>query len=264
MQIGVTLRNMGPQSSRELLLTCAQAVDGTNLESLWITDHIAIPPDDAEGSGGRYLDTLATLAFLGGATRRVKLGSGVLILPYRPILPVAKQVATIAELTTDRLILGVGVGWMKPEFNALGVDRSQRGRITDAYLATLQEAFEYDVIEHNGQPFIFAPRPALPEVLIGGGAPIATERALRFSAGWMPMARAPEQVQAQVADFRDRGGRSVTVMSGLALDQPERAAEQLEGWRSLGIDRLVCATRYDTEDEALAQINRLAALAKAN
>lgn len=260
MKIGITLRNMGPQSSAETLLTCARAIDDSTIESIWITDHIAIPPDDAEGSGGRYLDTLTTLAWLGGATRRVKLASGVLILPYRPILPVAKQVATIAELTGDRLVLGVGVGWMDPEFKALGVNRHQRGQITDAYLTSLREAFDKDVIERNGQPFIFAPRPAQPELLIGGAAPIATERALRHEAGWLPMARSPEQIQSAVDTFRAQGGRSVTVMSGLSLGDGDKASEQLAGWRNLGIDRLVCAIKYDQTEQALEQISRVADL----
>ena len=266
MKIGVTLRNMGPQSSRETLAACATAIDDTPIESIWITDHIAIPPDDAEGSGGRYLDTLSTLAWLGGLTERVKLASGVLILPYRPILPIAKQVATIAELTNDRLIFGIGVGWMAPEFKALGVDRRQRGKLTDDYLSALTEAFSNDVIEHNGQPFIFAPRPPMPELLIGGAAPIATARALRHNAGWLPMARAPEQIAEEAKRFSQDGGRSITVMSGISqtdsgqTDSSEAAA-QIDAWRELGIDRLVCALRYDTTDQALEQVTRIAELA---
>ena len=106
MDIGVTIRNMGAESTADIIVTCAQAAEAQGLESLWITDHIAIPPDDAEGSGGRYLDTLTTLAWLGGTTGKIKLGSGVLILPYRPMLPTVKQIATLQELTKNRLILG--------------------------------------------------------------------------------------------------------------------------------------------------------------
>ena len=86
LKVGVTLRNMGVQSSAELMSAGAEAAEALEFESIWITDHIAIPPDDAEGSGGRYTDTLTTLAWLGGQTRRINLGSGVLILPYRPPL----------------------------------------------------------------------------------------------------------------------------------------------------------------------------------
>src|SRR5258705_11492729 len=115
MQLGVVVRNMGPHSTRETLVAAARAVDASPLADLWVADHIAIPPDDAEGSDGRYLDPLATLAFLAGVTRRVGLGTGVLVVPYRPALPTAKWIATIQELSAGRLLLGVGVGWMQPE-----------------------------------------------------------------------------------------------------------------------------------------------------
>jgi len=151
MDIGVTIRNMGAESTADIIVTCAQAAEAQGMESLWITDHIAIPPDDAEGSGGRYLDTLTTLAWLGGTTGKIKLGSGVLILPYRPMLPTVKQIATLQELTKNRLILGVGTGWMDPEFKALGVDRHRRGRTTDNTLQFINECFSNDEVSLNGQ-----------------------------------------------------------------------------------------------------------------
>src|SRR5437867_3397169 len=121
-QLGLFLRTMGPQSTRAVIAECGRAAEAAGIDDLWVADHIAIPPDDAEGSGGRYLDPLATLAFLAGATTRIGLGTGVLILPYRPPLPTAKWIATVQELSGARLRLGVGVGWMAAEFRALGVD----------------------------------------------------------------------------------------------------------------------------------------------
>src|SRR5215831_5196213 len=154
MQVGIVVRNMGPQSSREALVEIARAIDAaTPIADLWVADHVAIPPDDAEGSVGRYLDPLATLAFLAGATTRVGLGTAVLVLPYRPPLPTAKWIATVQELSAGRLRLGVGVGWMRAEFRALGVDLRRRGAITDATLAFLDRCFADDVVEANGQPF---------------------------------------------------------------------------------------------------------------
>src|SRR6266853_1713222 len=88
-------RNMGAASTRETVAAVARAIDAEPaIADLWVVDHIAIPPDDAEGSDGRYLDPLGTLAFLAGATTRVGLGTSVLVLPYRPPLPTAKLVAT--------------------------------------------------------------------------------------------------------------------------------------------------------------------------
>src|SRR2546428_7507184 len=135
MRLGVVVRNMGAQSTRETLVAVARAADALPaVADVWVVDHIAIPPDDAEGSDGRYLDPLATLAFLAGVTTRVGLGSGVLVVPYRPALATAKWIATVQELSGGRLRLGVGTGWMAPEFRALGVDYARRGRITDETL----------------------------------------------------------------------------------------------------------------------------------
>jgi alkanesulfonate monooxygenase SsuD/methylene tetrahydromethanopterin reductase-like flavin-dependent oxidoreductase (luciferase family) len=122
MKLGFVLRNMGAASDPAIVAAVARAADATpGIDDLWVVDHIAIPPDQAEGSNGRYLDPLATLAWVAGCTTRVGLGTGVLVLPYRPALPTAKWVATIQELSGGRLLLGVGVGWMEAEFRAVPV-----------------------------------------------------------------------------------------------------------------------------------------------
>ena len=119
MKLGMVVRNMGPQATAATLVACARAAEAAGLDDVWVVDHVAIPPDDAEGSDGRHLDPLATLAFLAGATARIGLGTSVLILPYRPPLPTAKAIATIQELSGGRLRLGVGVGWMGADPAAL-------------------------------------------------------------------------------------------------------------------------------------------------
>ena len=255
---------MGEQSAPDLVLACARAAEAAGIESVWITDHVAIPPDDAEGSGGRYLDTLTTLAWLGGATERIKLGSGVLILPYRPMLPTAKQVATVQELTGGRLLLGVGVGWMKPEFRALGVERRRRGQITDDTLAFVNEAFANDVVELNGQRFLFKPRPPKPPVLVGGAPPHALRRAAELGDGWMPMAGHPDQIRKAVGEYRkltaDLGKPpgNVTVLTALPLNEPDEAKALLDDYGAQGVDRVVAGLGYSDIDTYSAQVQVLA------
>jgi probable F420-dependent oxidoreductase len=265
MKLGVTLRNMGPQSAPDTVLSGARAAEAAGFESLWITDHIAIPPDDAEGSGGRYLDPLVTLGVIAGATNRIGLGTGVLILPYRPPLPTVKQVATLQELSSGRLLLGVGIGWMKAEFQALGLDRRHRGRDSDALLEFLHRCFADDEVEANGQPFLFKPRPTRPPILVGGAAPHALARAVAYGDGWLPMGGDPEQLAADLAVYdrlaaeqgRKRG--SVTVMRPLPPDEGE-ARQLLRQYRDLGVERVVAALRYDTLDEYRSRLERLARL----
>ena len=153
MKIGLYLCNKGPGATRDLIRDCARAADTLAVDHIWVYDHIAIPRDQSEGSGGLYVDPLATLAFVAGATERVGIGTGVLDLPYRPPLPTAKWVASIQELSEGRLLLGVGVGWMEAEFQALGVDRARRGAITDETLEVLHRCFSDDEVELNGQRF---------------------------------------------------------------------------------------------------------------
>ena len=264
MDIGVTIRNMGPQLTRELIAGCARAAEDMAFESIWITDHIAIPPDDAEGSSGRYLDTLTTLAWLAGITDRVMLGSGVLILPYRAALPTAKQIATIQELSGNRLVLGVGIGWMDAEFRALGMSRHARGRVSDETLAFFNACFAQDKVEANGQAFLFKPRPPKPPILIGGRAPHAIERAAKYGDGWLPMARTPEDVAAglemylQLTEARNRPPGKITVNTRLPLADRAQSRKLCTHYRNLGVDRLVCGVAYNTTEKFRGQLERLA------
>jgi probable F420-dependent oxidoreductase len=269
MQVGIVVRNMGPQSTRETLVACARAVDEARvIADLWVVDHIAIPPDDAEGSGGRYLDPLATLAFLAGVTTRVGLGTGVLVVPYRPPLPTAKWIATIQELSAGRLLLGVGVGWMQSEFRALGVDRRRRGALTDEMLDFLARCFAADVVEANGQPFLFRPRPPRPPLFIGGNAPHAFRRALAHGAGWLPMGLKPDRLGPQVAELRGQAAAAglppppVAVMTTLPLDDGPAAADLLHRYAAAGATRVIHgAGRYADAAEFRVGLDRLVAAA---
>jgi probable F420-dependent oxidoreductase len=271
MQLGIVLRLMGAASQPELVMACARAADRSPIDELWVPDHIAIPPDDAEGSGGRYLDPLASLAVLAGATQRIGLGTGVLILPYRPPIPTAKWVATIQELSGGRLRLGVGVGWMKAEFRVLAVDRRRRGELTDRALDTLRRCFDAadDVVHENGQAFYFRPRPPRPPIFVGGAAPHALERAVRFGDGWMPMSADPEQLTPDIGRLRELAASAgkptpeVVAFGSVPLDDPRCAADQLARLAEIGVTRFATGTRYATADEFRRGLDGLVAVREA-
>ena len=264
--MGVTLRNMGPESTRTMMADCVRAAEDRGIESVWITDHVAIPPDDAEGSGGRYVDPLATLSWLAGLTSKIKLGTGVIVLPYRPPLVLARLVAAVQELSAGRMLLGVGVGWMDAEFRAVGADRRHRARDSDAALEYLDRCFANDVVEANGQPFLFKPRPPKPPVLVGGRPPHALERAARYGDGWLPMGLKPADAAPLRALYRgmtDRLGKppgTITAMAGLPLHDRAAARAGLNEYRAAGLDRLVCAIRYRTYTEYASALDALAAV----
>ncbi len=266
MKLGVTLRNMGPQSVPGILVPCALAAEAAGLESLWITDHLAIPPDDAEGSGGRYTDPLTTLAYLAGRTERIGLGTGVLILPYRRPLPVAKAVATVQEFSGGRLLLGVGIGWMEPEFRAVGARRQNRGADSDAALDLLVRCFAGDEVEANGQPFLFKPRPVRPPIYVGGAGEHALRRTVRFGDGWLPMGSDPKKIAPaaqRLEELAREAGRptpEIVVMGGLPLGDGARAEELLAELASLGVTRFIQGLRYETVEEYERSIEGVARL----
>lgn len=256
MRFGIALRTMGQAATREILRRSAELAESAGLDTLWIPDHLAIPPDDAEGSDGRYLDPLATLGWLAAATERIRLGIAVLILPYRPALPTAKAIATVQELSGGRLELGVGVGWMEAEFRAVGVDPRERGRIADEVLGFLHAAFDGpgDVAVSNGQSFLFRPNPPRPRIWIGGAAPHALARAARFGDGWMPMTDDPERLREPIAELvrrfaeAGRGRPGITVFGALGRRPADEELERLAALEALGVDELIQGGRYPDLD----------------
>jgi probable F420-dependent oxidoreductase len=253
LELGVAIRLMGEQSRVGTLRACALHAEAEGLDALWVPDHIAIPPDDAEGSDGRYLDALASLAWLAGITERIALGLGVLVLPYRPPLATAKWLATIQELSDGRLRVGTGIGWMEAEFRALGIERRHRGRDSDAVLEFIRHCFdaEDDIAESHGQPFYFRPRPPRPPLLIGGAGPHALERAARYGDGWLPMTSDPEKLEPAIAELRQRfadHGRSeapqVAAFGAVPAADPAAGAALLTRLEEIGVTAFIQGIRY--------------------
>jgi len=265
VKLGLYLRNMGPQSTRALIADAALAAEEAGIDDLWVADHLALAPEDAEGSEGRYVEPLATLAYLAGITQRVALAVGVLIVPYRPALVTAKWIASIQELSAGRLILGVGIGWMEKEFRALGVDARHRGAITDATLAFLHACFAGDEVEANGQKFLFRPRPVRPPIIVGGAPPHAIGRAVRFGEGWMPTGAHAQLLEAGIASLREgmaaagKGDPEVVLLQPLPVEDDERLASRLGELAALGVTRVVHPWRYRDAEEVARVAARLVA-----
>jgi probable F420-dependent oxidoreductase len=250
MKFGIAIRNMGPASNRATIRACARIAEEAGFDALFVSDHLCIPPDQTEGSGGRYLDVLATLAFIAGATEKIRLGVSVLVVPYRPAVLTAKQVATIQELSGERMILGIGVGWMKPEFAATGAEFRKRGAITDETLSVIHQLFSADVPGGYDGPlvkfpsFVFLPRPKRPPIWVGGNGPAAMNRALKFGDGWHPMLPAPE-LKAKVEELNTRShaaGRDapeIIVRRGFKLDDTAAARAKVAAEQEAGATYLI-------------------------
>lgn len=271
MKFGAVIRNMGPQSTRETITACARAVEDAGFDAAFVVDHLAIPPDQTEGSGGRYLDPLMTLGYLAGITQRIRLGISVLVIPYRPAVLTAKQVATLQELSGERLILGAGVGWLRQEFEALGVDPRKRGALTDETLHVLHTLFANDVSAYEGKlvrfpAFVFAPRPARPPIWIGGSGPKALERTLRFGDAYYPIGLKPDelvQVGTYLREEAEKRGRAVPelVVGGMIREGvPESMIDRIAAYRDAGASYYVLGMgRYADADTFRRGVERFAA-----
>jgi probable F420-dependent oxidoreductase len=265
MKLGLFLRNMGPQATRGLIADAARAAEEAGIDDLWVADHLALAREDSEGSEGRYVEPLATLAFLAGITGRVTLAVGVLIVPYRPALLTAKWIASIQELSGGRLMLGVGVGWMEKEFRALGVDPRRRGADTDATLAFLHACFASDEVEANGQRFLFRPRPPRPPIIVGGAPPHAIRRAARFGEGWMPTGAHADVLVPGIASLREamaaagKPAPEVVLLQPLPADDDAALAARLGELEALGVTRVVHPWRYQDAEEVARVVARLVA-----
>ncbi|HCU90091.1 MAG TPA: hypothetical protein DGR97_09110 [Gammaproteobacteria bacterium] len=263
MRLGMFLRNSGPASRREIMKGCAEAADKMGLDDLWVVDHIAIPPDDAEGSGGRYVDPLATLAFAAGFTNSIRLGISVLVAPYRAALPTAKWLASIQELSDGRLCSGFGVGWMPAEFKALGIDRRKRGAITDETLSVILRCFSEEEMELNGQRFLFKPRPKRPKILIGGGAASSLPRIVKYGDGWMPTNLNPKALEAPAAELKAAMSAAakpepeIIPLSTLPLDDLGAGVECLMAYADAGATGIDHPGRYRDVEEFCYNVERL-------
>jgi probable F420-dependent oxidoreductase len=263
VKYGIAIRNMGPQSTPATIRACAAAAEALGYDAVFVSDHLCIPPDQTEGSGGRYLDVLTTLAYLAGVTDRIRLGISVLVVPYRPAVLTAKQLATIQELSGERVILGVGVGWMKPEFDALGVARSQRGRITDETLRVIHHLFSNEAAPYKGElvsfpAFVFSPRPARPVIWVGGNSDKALRRVIEFGDGWHPMLPA-DKLKPAVAELRQKlpakkSNVEIIVRRGMRFDDLGAAKAKFQTERDAGATYFILDLgRYPSEKEFIAQ-----------
>ncbi len=194
MQLGLLLPHLGPNSAPDEIIKIGQLAEQIGFDSLWCNDHIMMPENTKHtGTYGRLFEAFITLAALATVTKRVKLGTGVLVLPLRNPMLVAKQAATIDAYSNGRLILGVGVGWEAEEYRFLNADFSQRGRRCDEWLRVIRAVWQGTGIDISSETFnitggVSEPTPVQPggpPILIGGNSTATFRRAARFGDGWI-------------------------------------------------------------------------------
>jgi alkanesulfonate monooxygenase SsuD/methylene tetrahydromethanopterin reductase-like flavin-dependent oxidoreductase (luciferase family) len=177
VRLGVNVPNFGPGTRPDVLRQWAQTVEGLGFSLLMVSDHVAVTPDVAEQYPAPFYEPFTTLAWLAGQTRQIRLGTTVLIVPYRHPLLVARMAANLSDLSDGRLVLGVGVGWAAQEFAALDVPFARRGQLTDDYLRAIRAAWQDEQDYRAGQIPLW----------IGGNSDAGLRRAVRLGDAWHPL-----------------------------------------------------------------------------
>ena len=196
------------------IVRVAQLAEELGYDMLPVPEHFVIPPAHVPLSGDHYFDATTTQAFLAGTTTRIDLVSLVTILPLHNPVVLAKAITTLDWFSGGRVVASVGIGWLKEEFDALGVPFHRRGRMTDEYLAAMLELWHSETPSFDGE-FIsfhdvtFGPKPVQrphPRIWIGGDADAALRRAARFADGWAPWLTQPDHLPARLDFLRSQPG----------------------------------------------------------
>ena len=247
MRLGVNVPNFGPGTNPDVLRRWALTVEGLGFDLLMVSDHIAVTPDVAKQYPAPFYEPFTTLSWLAGLTRGIRLGTTVLIVPYRHPLLIARMAANLNDLSGGRLVLGAGVGWAREEFGALGVPFRDRGRLTDEYLLAIRAAWQDETDYRSGHIPLW----------IGGNSDAALRRAVRLGDAWHPLRFTPgwmaEAAGRLTACAAEQGRPAPALMPRIALrltDAPVTASIS-------GGDRLA---GHGSIDQIMADLGQLRSL----
>jgi probable F420-dependent oxidoreductase len=273
------LPTANPFSTPELLAEVAAQSEARGVNAIWVGEHVVMFEDYAsrypyadEGripipSGTGLLEPLTTLSFLAAQTRTVRLGTAMLLLPQRNPVYVAKEISTLDWLSSGRVDLGVGVGWLREEFDALQVSWPRRGARTDEYLGVLRTLWCDDKSSFEGEfyrlePCEMFPKPVQsphPPIHIGGESAAALRRVARHGQGWNTFNRLPEDLAAPLAELdalleaegRSRKEVRITVSPYFQELTPERTSQYAEA----GAQAVAAMLFATTVDEVRAMLD---------
>jgi probable F420-dependent oxidoreductase len=270
MDYGIVLPHFGSfahQEAADRIVAVAETAESLGYSTAWVIDHLVLP---AKVEGGYafnpldpFLEPITVLGALALRTSRIKLGTAVLVLPYRHPIYTAKALATVDVLSGGRLVVGVGAGWMEPEFAALGVPIAERGSRTNETIDVLKALWTEDVPSYNGRHFQFSnikfvPQPVQkprPPILVGGMTKGALQRVSRRADGWIAIGKSPADLKQPLETLREmaaQAGRKPGELhiSMLPISAPslEQVIDDLPRYAELGVQHLYLSMRAWTTE----------------
>jgi probable F420-dependent oxidoreductase len=268
MRLGVHLPHIGCKAGPEAIRRAAVQAEALGFADVWASEHIIVPEGAAYPPSPIFYDPVLTLTWAAAATRRVGLGTSVLVLPMRHPVPLAKELATLQCLSEGRLILGAGVGWLEAEFAALGAPFAERGRRMDEGIALMRAAWSQDPVSFAARhiPAIveemrMLPQPAAPiPIWIGGSSPPALRRALKLG-GWHGSRLSPAEAAPIVRRLRAERpdpGFVLSVRSGWDGKDDGALTARLAGYAEAGLDHVLVEPQERALDAWLQTVERIA------
>lgn len=298
LTFGCHLPMFGPIATRGNVLAFARTMEALGYESLWASDHVVLPysikskyPYNSSGQfplppTSAFLEPLTTLALVAGVTERARLGTSILVLPHRHPVLAAKTLATLDHLAEGRVILGVGVGWMREEIEILGGNYDRRGAWSDEAIRIMRACWSQERARYRGEFFSFdeigvVPQPirqAIP-IWVGGHTPRALRRVAELGDGWHAAFTPPDAFERDIARLRAEcakvnrriGDLAITLRVGLAFRDtpggadrkplqgtPEQIVADIRRYRELGVGSFLLEARYRDLDDMVAIFERFA------
>jgi probable F420-dependent oxidoreductase len=274
MKFGLHSVNLHTCAYPETAAKLGRAAEAAGFESLWVADHVVLPDPPVQGRpmapDMRLLEPIVALTFLAAHTSRVKLATGVIILPQRQAVVLAKQLASLDVLSNGRVIFGLGVGWCEPEMASTGATFKERGRIGDDYLAAMRALWTQPKPAHHGPYVSFAGVQAMPRpvqqpipVVVGGRSAPAYRRAVTQGHGWYGFGLDVAETQKSVSALQDAAkkvsrpaalGRLEISVTPPGYDAPDK--KTIDAYAGAGVDRLIIRPRPDMD---VATLERFAA-----
>ncbi|MGR8947114.1 MAG: LLM class F420-dependent oxidoreductase [Gammaproteobacteria bacterium] len=257
MKFGLRYCNTGPYVDPKLAVELVQAGEAAGFESAWTVEHTVVPggytsayPYSADGkmAGGNDAvalpDPLIWMSYVASQTNKIKLASGIIILPQHNPVILAKQIATLDHLSNGRIIFGIGVGWLKEEFDAIGAPFEHRGRRTDEYVAAMRALWSEDKPSFSGEFVSFKdaycrPQPAQESIpiIVGGHSKPAARRAGRLGDGYFPAREAPEALIDLARRTAEEFGRDPAALD-ITVSMPDDRAI-LKDYAARGVNRVL-------------------------
>lgn len=263
MKIGVFATFMSPQATPQMIRDFGRRAEGMGIESIWMGEHVALFDRNTYGypgakdgripvpDGGGMLDVVATFGFLAAATTRLRLGTGVALVPQRNPIYTAKELVTLDWLSDGRLDFGIGVGWNKEEVEACGYKWDDRGARCDEFIEVMRRLWTEPVVDFKGKWVEFETmrldpkpiqKPHIP-IIIGGYADAAWRRAASYGAGWYGFNRDPAGTKDALAKldaaFAKAGKKRGPNFQIIITPPMSMKIDDMQAYAELGVHRLV-------------------------